>query len=1160
MAITPVRREAGGRVELRVDAVNLAAVKEQEELLTSDTAAAPCIDFSTGASWKEIARAYAAVTDSLLDEAPLGGYLNGIAGAAGMKKPDLIAAILYRVRKDVRYTGINFGENAIIPHPPLDTLTRGYGDCKDQSVLLAAALRAGGIDAKLALLMAGDGLDVSSQLPGFGLFNHAIVYLPREGMWIDPTADFSLPGDLPLMDQGRRALIITPATTSLSLTPDPPPSSNWFREVREFRLAESGPATVVETSTMAGSFAVFYRDSFERSSASEAHDHLEKYVKREYNASSLARFTASDPRAMDVPFTMTVEASEAKEGTTDDSSAVVHVRGGSLLDFLPQFITREDAPGTAFTRINDMRLWEPFVCEYTYRIIAPPGYSAAALPPDETVPLGPAVLTKVFTLNADGSVTAVLRVDCVKRVYTAAETIAMHQAVRAFLDGQASIVSFEQVGESLLAAGKYRESLAEFRALAALHPAEAYHRVQISRALLAAGFGGDALKEARRAVDLQSELALPHGNLAWTLLHDEFGRLFARGIDLAGARAEYERARKLEPANSMYARNLAILDEYNDSLVRYGSGAKLDEAIALYRSIEKDIKDSDYWPNLSFDLLYAGRFQDVKTTLRDGASTSTLQALYVAASAALDGAAAAQKEAARLVASAEDRRKVLGSAAQYLLNARQYPQSAELMIAGARGTANLTQTIALADLLKTLTPSDPKLLRDSSPQGIILMLMSLLLRGEGTTPAFESLMASSIRSALADPGERAEATGTLESIRGELSQLPFPSDTMFDLLTRFISIQSIVEDGATAALMSMPAFPAYTPMVFYLSKEAGAYRFVDATGDLSGIARECLAHLDAGRLDEARAWIHLIRTQHARSAAFPDTASDPLFTLLPADGAAGADALRLAAGFALSRSKSPADARQGVSFVLPLWRAEKDAGRRLTIETTLAEGLLLAGRMKDLQEVAASFVKDAPADLRGLELLCIAMEQAGMTAEAEALIRARLAAKPGDLGLSRLLEENLAGAGRYEEAIAVAGAILDSGATKLSDYNNFAWYSLYTGVIDPAVVEKRQIVQRLVQGNSAELHTLACVLADEGRILEAQEVFGKYLEQRGGALPDSSTWLAYGMLAQRFGLIDTARAAFAKVTQEGPESLSPGISSWTLAQMHLKEAQASKAK
>ncbi len=1151
-ALAPVRQEAGGRLTLRFDATNIAGLKEQEELLTSDTPPVPCVDFSTGASWKDIARAYAQMTDPLLDGTSLKAYVQSITGGTPMKTDALIAAILYRVRKDVRYTGINFGQNAIVPHPPRDTLTRGYGDCKDQAVLLAAALRAAGIDARLALLMAGDDLDVAPQLPGFGLFNHAIVYLPGEGMWIDPTADFVPPGELPLMDQARRALIITAGTAALSLTPDPPPSRNWFREVREFRLAESGPAALTETSTMGGSFEASYRDSFERSSSTEAHDHLEKYVKSEYDAEGLARFSTSDPRAMDTPFTMTVEATGTKEGATDDSSAVVYVRAGGLLSYLPDFVTQADAAGTTFARKNDLRLWEPFVCDYVYHIIPPPGFRAAALPPDQTVPLGPAILKKTFTLEQDGSVTGVLHLDSVRRVYTAAETVALHEAARAFLAGQASVVSFEQVGESLLAAGRYREALDEFKSLAALYPAEASHRVQISRALLAAGFGEDALAEARAAVALQPALALAHGNLAWTLLHDAFGRILTRGVDIAGARAEYESARKLDPSDSSFTRNLAILDEYNDGLVRYGAGAKLDDAVTLYRSIEKDIKDSDFWPNLSIDLLYLGRFQEIKTTLQEGAPTATLQALSVAASAAIDGTAAAQKEAARLVASADDRRKVLGSAAQYLLDIRRYPQSAELMIAGARGTSNLTQTMAFADLLKNLAPADAKALDDATPTGLILHFMSLLLQADGTTPALEALMASSVRAALVDPSEQEKTERTIDAMRGAVSRMAVPADTMLDLMSRFISVKVLNDGVATAALVTLPAFPGFTPTVFYLTKEGNVYRIVDTAADSAGIARESLALLDAGRVNDARSWYHLLRTQHEKTAVFPDISTDPLFTLLPPDGA-GPDALRLAAGVALTRSSSPADARLGATLVMPKWRTEQDAARRLVIETSLAQGLLTAGMLTELKDVAAGYLRDAPDNTVALGLLCIALEHAGAPADADALIRTRLAAKPGDIGLQRLLEDRLANAGRYAEAIAVAGSILDSGTAELQDYNNFAWYGLYTGAPDPAVMEQRQLVQRLVEGNAAELHTLACLLADAGRFLEAQEVFEKYLDQSGEASPSSSAWLAYGIRAQRFGLADTARSAFARVKMEDPESVDPGISSWALAQVHVKQ-------
>ena len=1159
LAITPVRAEANGRTSLRFDAVNLAGMEKDEDFLPSDTPPSPCVDFSTGVSWNDIARAYAAATDPMLDSKPLSQYVSGITAGSGKKGPDAVAAILYRVRKDVRYTGINFGENAIIPHPPLDTLKRGYGDCKDQAVLVAAALRAAGVKAQLALLMSGDDTDVSPQLPGFGMFNHAIVYLPATGTWIDPTADFFAPGDIPLMDQGRQALIIAPETTSLALTPDPSPSHNWFREVREFTLSESGPAAVQEVCTMGGSFDASYRDDFDRATPTASREQLEKYVKSEYDAEALVSWSTSDPRAMNVPFTLTLKASASKEGNTDDSSATVYVRGGGLVDFLPDLITRKDPPGAPFSRKNGLRLWQPFVCEYVYHVIAPPGYRATALPADETVPLGPVSLTKAFKLNPDGSVTAILRLDSGKRLFTADEAAAMHKAVREFSDGQASVVSFEQVGQSLLAAGKFKEALDEFRRLAKLQPTEARHRVQVSSALLAAGFGRDAVAEARAGVDLEPQSAYAHGNLAWVLLHDDFGRLFAGGIDLAPAQAEYEKAQKLDPTVTLYTRNLAIIDEYNGALVRYGPGAKLEQAVALYRSVEKDLAGQDSLQNLYVDLLYLGKYQEILSGLKNSANTGSLQAVFVAASAVVDGPDAAQKEAARLVPSADDRRQVLSSAAQCLLSVRRYPQAAELMIAGARGTQNLTQTMAFADILKTLTPTDPKLLQDSTPQGIVLSLMDRVLASDFTMTSLGGLMAASVRGTLNDPADSSETAQALDVIRDGLQSLPFPPETMLDLVTRLADIPSISEGNATAALLRLPAFPDASPSIFFLTKEGGAYRIVDAMENMSGIARECLSLLDAGHVDDANAWFRLLRTQHDKAPDFPDFSKAPVFALLPAGNAAEED-LRLAAGYLLSQSRSKSDALLGVNIVLPRWRSEADTARRRTLEEALTDGLLTLGRMTDLAEVAGSLVKDDPDNVKALEVLCAAMDKAGKVADADNLVRARLTAKPKDKALLRLLSTRLGGEGRYEDAMKNTEGILDSGDAELTDYNSYIWYALYRGVPDPAIVAKRQIVQRLMQGSSGVLHTLACVLADSGRILEAQEVFGKFLERRGTTVPaDSPTWLAYGILAQRFGLNDTAIYAFQKVTlAQGWDSLYPGISSWALAQIHLKEALAAK--
>lgn len=1154
-SIKTSREESGGRLKVIFDAANLAAVREVERYLTSDVVPSPCIDFSTGSSWKEISRAYADLAEGVVGKDPLSDYASRAAAGKGAdERAVLISNILYRIQKDVRYTGINFGENAILPHPPLDTLARGYGDCKDQASLLVAALRARGIAARLALLMAGDAPDVQPGLPGFGLFNHAIVYLPKDNIWIDPTANFYRPGSLPPMDQGRRALVISADTESLAVTPEASPSDTLFREVREFRLSEFGPATVNETTEMSGSFEASYRADFEQSDVKSTRERLEKYVKNVYEAKSLAGFTESDPRAMDTPFTIRLSAAEAKRGMTDDNSSVVVIQSGSLVDFLPGFLTREDKTETK-PRVNDVRLWQPFVSEYEYRIYPPPGFRAAALPEDQTVGFGPAFYTKTFRLKEDGSVTVLVRFDCVKRVYPPKEAAVLKDEVRKFLEGKAIIVTFEQIGESLLASGKYREALEEFRALAAAHPAEALHRMQISRALMAAGFGRDALAEGKKAAELEPKLARARAHLAWALLHDDFGRIFEKGADLPSARAEYARAAELDPADAKYTANLAILFEYNDAMVRYGQGAELEEAVSLYRKVAKDIKGTDSWNGFALDLLYLGRFREMKEELADFATDRTRQALFVAACAALDGPAAAQREATRLAGAAEERRNVLGLAAQFLLVAHRYPESAELLISGARGSPNLTQTLSLAEKLKVLKPLTPAAMDESTPTGLILALLRAAFNPGGEEKDLGRYFAANVRVGGSDPLWRRRTSQAFAAARSELYRLQLPAGIFLDFFGALLHVDTLQEGEATSVLVSFPEMPArFQPTVFYVKREEGVLRVVDAGSGFRGIAREMLASLKAGRPEEARSWIRLLRVQHARKAAFPDVSGEPLFALLPKSGEPTTEEMSLAAAFELARSDLREDAELGLPILLARWRAEKDGGRALQIARPLAEALMLLSRNEELLEVTGSMVEAAHDDRRAIELRGIALDRDGKPDRGDELVRAKIGGDPSnpDPGLLRLLAVRLAGAGRYQEAMAIVGQLIDSGKAEEMDYNDLGWFSLYLGVPEPDVVAGRQLVQRLMEGTDAELHTLACILGDSGRMLEAQEVFGKYLSRRGGNDPDGSVWLAYGIMAERFGLSETAIDAFKKVVRE-PDFPYQGVSSFALAQKHLRQ-------
>ena len=175
--LKPVRTEANGRVAYVFELGPLEGLEPREPNLPPDVARYPEIDFSTGASWQAIAAEYAKIVDSHAVPAEVQPIVDElIAGKTTAAEKE--AAILDYLDREVRYTGIEFGEAALVPHDPAETLSQKYGDCKDKATLLVTMLRAAGVPAYVALLNVGSRMDVPEDLPGMGVFDHAIVYVP----------------------------------------------------------------------------------------------------------------------------------------------------------------------------------------------------------------------------------------------------------------------------------------------------------------------------------------------------------------------------------------------------------------------------------------------------------------------------------------------------------------------------------------------------------------------------------------------------------------------------------------------------------------------------------------------------------------------------------------------------------------------------------------------------------------------------------------------------------------------------------------------------------------------------------------------------------------------------------------------------------------------
>lgn len=79
------------------------------------------------------------------------------------------------VQDEVRYLGIETGENSHRPHPPAEVFQQRYGDCKDKTLLLCAILKYNGIDAAPVLVDTYKRSHLEDFLPSPADFNHVVT-------------------------------------------------------------------------------------------------------------------------------------------------------------------------------------------------------------------------------------------------------------------------------------------------------------------------------------------------------------------------------------------------------------------------------------------------------------------------------------------------------------------------------------------------------------------------------------------------------------------------------------------------------------------------------------------------------------------------------------------------------------------------------------------------------------------------------------------------------------------------------------------------------------------------------------------------------------------------------------------------------------------------
>jgi tetratricopeptide (TPR) repeat protein len=1123
----------------------------------------PVVEFATGKSWQDVASAYAAVAEPQIHPE----QVKLLLPPSGSDRLATISALVASLHKQVRYTGVEFGKARLQPQTAKEVLTRHYGDCKDKAALLVAMLRAAGIEAHLALLDAGPGEDVTADLPGVNGFDHAIVYVPaaagNPALWIDATAEFTRVGDLPYGDHGRRALIIADGTRDLTLTPEARPEDSLLTETREFDLADYGPAHVVESSETTGYVDANFRSWYGGPENKDLRNSLENYVKRAYNAKALTSIDHSDAKDFAKPFVLRLDIAKAIRGNTLIGDAAVGLDPRGTWNTLPEWfsvdpdknekLTAEQQADRAKAQSQRSEEYdiEPFIIERRYRIVSPAGFAVRSLPPNQVTPMGPGSLSQNFAVDSSGVVTATYRFSTGKSRYTQDDALALRKALVAANKADTPVVTFDQAGAKLLAAGKVREALAADRDLIGAHPKDAAQHVRMAYALLQGGVGDQAQAEARQATQLDPKSALAWSSLGWTLQHNAIGIYHGKGFDLDASIAGYLKAIELDPDDLETRENLAILYEYDANGTRYVSQPGLNHAIDEYKALKAQDKAAgeQLEDNLLYCLLYAHRYADLKAELAPLPVTSARNSLGIAAAVAAEGVPAGLKRADRVSGNSQERSTALNNAGQQLIRLRMYPEAAQILSAGMQNQEQAAQAARQIAIFTNLHPYDPKQSTPVDATTVVRQMLAGMTTGEFTDADIARVLTRH-SFATEDQWQRntrrtREAASTAVFVAAREGLTP---DIIADvsLGSMKMTVQGDDPSGYRVTMQTVGT----APQQFFVTKEDGAFKIVASQSDMMEVGNEALYLLHHGDERQARSLLDWKRDLIHKGGG-DDPLLGPLFPLFWTSGESkGADAIERAAA---SLMVGPMD----ISAMLPSIAAKAAAATGAdkpdptSINLLLAYGYIRAEKASELKAPADALLAAYPDSNTAIRL---AGEYDRLTRNWtawNALLDKNLAKHPTSRELLLMKAEVAQAQGDWASARHTLRSVLDGGEAVGVDFNNYAWNALFQNKVDDEAIQAGQQSTTLSKNSQfSDLHTLACLYAALGRTTEARQLLIQAMNAANLAEPNSASWFVIGAIDEQYGANDAAIAAYKRV--EKPEGPINPVDTWVLAQSHLK--------
>jgi transglutaminase-like putative cysteine protease len=181
-----------------------------------------------------------------------------------------IDTLYHYMQQTMRYVSVQLGIGGWQTFDAQYVEKNKYGDCKALSNFMKSMLKSAGIEAQLVVVSAGDD-DFFDPDPTFCLprFNHMILHIPSENMFLECTSNDNPTGYLGTFTQGRGVLLLTENSGKIVKTPALDATTNGQTSKATIQLAADGSATLKNESILRGAFQDDMRSILTNSSKEE---------------------------------------------------------------------------------------------------------------------------------------------------------------------------------------------------------------------------------------------------------------------------------------------------------------------------------------------------------------------------------------------------------------------------------------------------------------------------------------------------------------------------------------------------------------------------------------------------------------------------------------------------------------------------------------------------------------------------------------------------------------------------------------------------------------------------------------------------------------------------------------------------------------------------